>query len=162
MKIGIVSDTHGRQLNARLALDELRRRGVEVVLHCGDIDDAPTVSLFEGLTAHFVFGNCDGDRAALRERMAQVGAQLHDNFGHVELDGVAIAFIHGDDKGLSEELEQSGCYDFLFYGHTHVAKEHRTGRTRVINPGALDRARPKSFAVLDLQTRDLESIEIPG
>src|SRR5262249_14601825 len=153
MKIGIVSDTHGRHLNVRLALLELKARGVQVVLHCGDIDDPDTVALFEGFEAHFVFGNCDWDKAPLREKMAEIGATLHESFGHVELEGVRIAFTHGDDHKLLSDLEQSGAYDFLFYGHTHAAEEHQTGPTRVINPGALHRARPKTFLVLDLQTR---------
>jgi putative phosphoesterase len=162
MKIGILSDSHGRHLAVRLALGELKARGVQVVLHCGDIDDPDTVALFEGWQAHFVFGNCDWDREELRRKMAEVGATLHENFGHVELEGVRIAFTHGDDKGLLRDLENSGAYDFLFYGHTHAAEEHRTGPTRVINPGALQRARPKTFVVLDLRTRAVESFEVPG
>jgi putative phosphoesterase len=162
MKIGIVSDSHGRHLNVRLALDELRCRGVGVVLHCGDIDEPDTVQLFDGFETHFVFGNCDGDKRGLRAAMAEAGATLHENFGNFERDGVKIAFVHGDDTRLLRDLEHSGYYDFLFYGHTHVASEHRTGPTRVINPGALHRARPKTFVVLDLATREVESVEIPG
>ncbi len=162
MKIGIVSDSHGRQAAVRLALAELRERGIRTVLHCGDIDDPETVLLFRGLAAHFVFGNCDADRTGLRRAMEQIGATLHENFGHVELEGVTIAFIHGDDAGLLRDLEASGHYDFLFYGHTHAAAQRRTGPTRVINPGALHRARPKTFVVLDLATRTVESIEVGG
>jgi putative phosphoesterase len=162
MKIGIVSDSHGRQATVRLALAELRDRGIRTVLHCGDIDDPETVLLFRGFTAHFVFGNCDGDRAGLRRATEEVGATLHENFGSVELEGVKIAFVHGDDAGLLRDLEGSGYYDFLFYGHTHAAKEHRTGPTRVINPGALHRARPKTFVVLDLAARAVESVQVGG
>ncbi len=125
MKIGIVSDSHGRQAAVRLALAELRERGIRTVLHCGDIDDPETVLLFRGLAAHFVFGNCDADRTGLRRAMEQIGATLHENFGHVELEGVTIAFIHGDDAGLLRDLEASGHYDFLFYGHTHAAAQRR-------------------------------------
>jgi uncharacterized protein len=160
MKVGILSDSHGRQDNVVRALDALRRRGVTTVLHCGDIDDPETVLLFRGWTAHFVFGNCDLDREALRAAMEEFGATLHENFGHLELQGVKLAFVHGDDGGLLRDLEQSGAYDFLFYGHTHHAEEHVTGPTRVINPGALHRARPKTFAVLDLSTRAVESVAL--
>jgi len=158
MKIGILSDSHGRVGTVREALTELRSRGIDTVLHCGDIDDEPTIRLFAGLKAHFVFGNCDTDRDELRQVMAEVGATLHEPFGHVTLDGVEIAFVHGDDGTLFRDLERSDAFDFLFYGHTHVAEEHRTGRTRVINPGALQRARVKTFVILDLQTRDVESV----
>jgi predicted phosphodiesterase len=83
---------------------------------------------------------------------------LHEHFGSVELEGVKIAFLHGDDAGLLRDVERSGHYDFLFYGHTHHAEEHRTGPTRVINPGALHRARPKTFIVLDLPGGAVESV----
>jgi predicted phosphodiesterase len=92
--------------------------------------------------------------------MQEIGATLHEDFGHVEMEGVKIAFVHGDDGGLLRDLERSGAYDFLFYGHTHSAEEHRAGPTRVINPGALHRARPKTFVVLDLAARAVESVEV--
>ena len=40
----------------------------------------------------------------------------------------------------------------------NVAGEHRSGKTRVINPGALFRARPKSFVILDVESGQLESV----
>jgi putative phosphoesterase len=160
MRIGIVSDTHGNRLMVTHALTELRERGITTLLHCGDIDDAETVALFRGFTTHFVFGNCDIDQAALREAMADIGATLHDAFGSVELEGVKLAFTHGDDKALLRDVERSGHYDFLFYGHTHQAEEHHSGSTRVINPGALHRARPKTFLVLDLGSREVESVVV--
>jgi putative phosphoesterase len=158
MKIGVLSDSHGRVGTVMDALALLRDRGIDTVLHCGDIDDPPTVRLFRGFQAHFVFGNCDTDRDELRLTMAEVGATLHEPFGHVQLDGVEIAFVHGDNSGLLRDLERSDAFDFLFYGHTHVAAEHRTGRTRIINPGALHRARVKTFVVFDLATHDMESV----
>jgi putative phosphoesterase len=160
MRIGILSDTHGRRLAVNLALAELRERGITTVLHCGDIDDAETVALFRGFTAHFVFGNCDTDKAELQSAIADIGATLHDHFGSLELEGVNLSFLHGDDQHMLRDVERSGYYDFLFYGHTHQAEEHRSGPTRIINPGALHRARPKTFIVLDLDSREIESITI--
>ncbi len=160
MRIGIVSDTHGNRLMVNLALAELRQRGITTILHCGDIDDAETVGLFRGFTMHFVFGNCDIDKAELRAAMADIGATLHDHFGSIELEGVKIAFTHGDDKAVMRDVERSGYYDFMFYGHTHQAEERQSGPTRIINPGALHRARPKTFVVLDLGSREVESVTV--
>lgn len=160
MRIGILSDTHGNQRMVRRALAELRQRGITTVLHCGDIDDPETVELFCGLTVHFVFGNCDIDKGALRAAMAGIGATLHESFGSVEMEGVKLAFLHGDNQGLLRDVERSGYYDFLFYGHTHQAEEHRSGPTRIINPGALHRVRQKTFVVLDLQSREIELVTI--
>jgi putative phosphoesterase len=142
------------------ALDLLRERGVGCVLHCGDIDDAATVWLFAGLPTHFVFGNCDTDRAELGKVIAETGATLHEHFGSLELEGRKLAWIHGDDQSLFRDVERSGGYDFLFYGHTHHAEQHRTGPTRVVNPGALHRAKVKTFVVLDLASGRLESVAV--
>jgi putative phosphoesterase len=163
MLIGILSDSHGRVGAVRRALGLLRERGVGTVLHCGDIDDAATVALFRGWDAHFVYGNCDRDRDrdALRAAIRAAGVTLHEGYGSLELEGVRIAFVHGDDRRLLRDLERSGHYDYLFYGHTHRAAEHRAGPTRVLNPGALHRARPKTFAVLDLAAGSVERVEVP-
>jgi putative phosphoesterase len=160
VRIGIVSDTHSRQHTVRKVLELLREQGVECVLHCGDIEDADTVRLFEAFPTHYSFGNCDGDRPELRQAMAESGAVLHEPFGHLELAGRKIAWLHGDDKRLFQDVERSGHFDYLFYGHTHHPEQHRSGPTLVVNPGALYRARVKTFVVLDLANGKLESIPV--
>lgn len=161
MKIGIISDTHSRQENVRLALGLLGERGVELVLHCGDIEDGETVRLFQDVPTHFVLGNCDSDEADLRRAFADTGATLHDHFGQLELAGRKVAWMHGHNVRLFRDVEHSGHFDYLFYGHSHHAERHRTGPTLVVNPGALHRARPKSFAVLDLTTGEVETVTVP-
>jgi putative phosphoesterase len=159
MKIAVMSDTHSSAAAIEKALRLIEPHDVEAILHCGDIEDAATVALYPRNT-HFVFGNCDADRAGIRAAVHELGATLHEPFGHLELAGVNIAFVHGDDKRLLHDLEQADAFDFLFYGHTHQAKEHRARRTRVINPGALYRARPKSFVVVDLAAGTVESVVV--
>jgi putative phosphoesterase len=158
VQIGIISDTHSRHTIVRTALTHLRERDIELVLHCGDIEDGDTVALFAGFTAHFVLGNCDSDPAELRTAVRQIGGTLHAPFGDLDLDGKRVAWIHGDDRRLFEHIEQSRHFDYLFYGHSHRAEQHRTGPTLVVNPGALHRARPKTFVVLDISSGELESI----
>jgi len=160
MKIGILSDSHGRQHTVQAALALLRERGVRVILHCGDIDDADTVRLFAGFEPHFVFGNCDHDREELEEAMTAIGATSHGAWGMLEREGCKVAWTHGDDQGLLDDLRRRGQFQFVFYGHTHQAAESETGPTRVVNPGALHRARPKTFVVLDLATGELESVVV--
>ena len=150
MHIGILSDTHSRYQTVEAALASLQARNVNFLIHCGDIEDAETVWLFRGFTVHFTFGNCDTERTELRQAIHGIGATLHEGYGCLELDGVKLAFTHGDDRYVMRDLENADAYDFLFYGHTHKAYEYRAGRTRVINPGALQRATTKSFLFLDL------------
>jgi hypothetical protein len=160
MRIAILGDTHSRYQTVQSALQILREKEINLVIHYGDIDDADTVRLFDGFTTHFVFGNSDWDKATLRQAMQETGATLHEAFGNLEIKGVTIAWTHGDDKRLLRDLENSQHYDFLFYGHTHQREQHKSGKTVVANPGALHRARPKTFNILDLDSRTLETVEV--
>jgi putative phosphoesterase len=169
MKIGVVSDTHDNTAAVESALRLLTDRGVELVLHCGDIESPETVQLFAGVPTHFVFGNCDGewtarassrDYSALREAIVAIGAKVQEPFGNLELAGKKLAWAHGHEQGLFRSLENSDHFDYLFYGHSHVAAEHRTGRTRVINPGALYRVKVRTCLVLDLASGAAESVVV--
>ena len=159
MLIAIISDTHGRIASVHNALRIMAERDVDLIVHCGDICDGETVRLFPAHT-HFVFGNCDYDRAEIQRAVADIGATLHGAWGQLELAGQALAFTHGDDRHLLDNLEQADAFDFLFHGHTHIAKEHRTGKTRVINPGALQRVAVRTFLVLDLPSGTAESVTV--
>jgi uncharacterized protein len=159
MRIAVLSDTHSRYATIEAALQLVDEHRVELILHCGDIDDTEAVWLFPPNT-HFVFGNCDAERAGLRQAIHGIGATLHEPLGRLELDGSTIAWLHGDDHALMREVEHSGDFDYLFYGHTHVADERQTGPTRVINPGALHRVRQKTFVVLDLESGEVETVVV--
>lgn len=160
MKIGIVSDTHNQYDRVRTALKELIGRGVELVLHCGDIEDVEMVELFRSVPTQFVLGNCDWDRNALRKAIAAIGAVLQEPFGNLELAGRQVAWVHSDRRSLFNGMERSDQFDYLFYGHTHQAEQHRTGKTLVVNPGALHRAQVKSCAVLDLDSGEIETVTV--
>src|SRR5436189_3818002 len=131
MQIGVISDTHSRYRTVEAALEILRERGIGLVLHCGDIEDAQTVELFQGFASHFVFGNCDWDKAELARAIQDIGGTLHDRYGVLEVGDLKVAWTHGDDKRLFRQLENSGEHDFVFYGHSHAAEQHRTGPTLV-------------------------------
>ncbi|MFM7149660.1 MAG: metallophosphoesterase family protein, partial [Gemmataceae bacterium] len=83
---------------------------------------------------------------------------LHENFGHLDLDGITVAFLHGHESSLLRDLIQSQAYDFLFHGHTHLRADSLQGKTRVVNPGALHRTTEKSFVIMDTSKGDLQTI----
>lgn len=150
MLLGIMSDSHDRVERVVAALDLFRRRGVDRVLHCGDIASPQSVALWTGWTVDFVLGNCDWDPAGLTLAIEAIGGKLHRPFGDLEIEGTRIAWLHSDDADLFRSLERADHYDWLFYGHTHVAERHATGTTQVVNPGALHRVRTPSVALLEL------------
>lgn len=159
MRIAVVSDTHGRQGPLGQALAEIAARGIERILHCGDLDEPTLASRFPP-GVDFVFGNCDSDRKAIEAAVVAAGGTHHGVWGHLELAGKRIAFVHGDDARLVRELLAADVYDYLFHGHTHVPRDERIGRTRVVNPGALHRATPKTFCIVDLATDDVEHLAV--
>ena len=160
MKLGVISDTHDRIERVHQALDEFRRRDVELIIHCGDIESTDTVRAFARWPVHFVFGNCDWRPDLLRLAIAEIGGHLHEPFGELTLDEKKVAWVHSHVFALKQELEMSGQYDYLFYGHTHAAEQHYTGRTLVVNPGALHRVRVKSCLVVDLISGELETVTL--
>jgi len=154
MKIGVVSDSHGRLEIIQSAVRLLRERGAELILHCGDIDSPDAVRLFTQIPTHFVLGNWDLQPVLLKRAIEDAGGAVHDGIGQLELAGRRLAWLHGHVRGERQRLETSGEFNFVFYGHSHAAEAHQIGRTVVINPGALHRARTKSVALVDLGVGD--------
>ena len=89
-----------------------------------------------------------------------MGVNVHHPAARITLAGKAIVVTHGDDSRLLRSILLDNTADYLFFGHTHQTLDERHGRIRVINPGALFRASPKTVAVLNLQTNQLQFLEI--
>lgn len=162
MRIGIVSDTHDRSEAIAEAVRLLAEQQVELVLHCGDIESLETIQLFKPIPTHFVYGNWDKDRARMTAAIRGIGGHANDSFGAIEVGGKRIAWVHSHERHQLYQLEHADYFDYVFYGHTHVREQHRTGRTLVANPGALFRANPKTCLVLDVTTGELKPILIPS
>jgi uncharacterized protein len=161
MRIGVVSDTHDRVEAVAEAVRLLVEQQVELILHCGDIESPATVAAFAGVPTHFVYGNWDKDRPKLTAAIKAIGGTAHESFGALELAGKRVAWVHSHERHHLYQLEHSDYFDYLFYGHTHVREQHRTGRTLVANPGALFRANPKTCIVLDVVTGELRPVHVP-
>ncbi len=160
MRIAVVSDTHGKSEPTQKALDQIRTRDVEAILHCGDIGSLDLIDLFADWPAHFVFGNVDDNRDALARKIQAAGKSCHGSFGELELAEKRIAFLHGDDRVRLREAIDSEDYDLVCYGHTHQKETHAEGKTVVLNAGALFRARPRTFALVELPSLNIEFVEV--
>lgn len=161
MLIGVVSDTHDRAEAVAEAVRLLLEQQVELILHCGDIESPETIELFRPIPTHFVFGNWDRDRARLATAIKAIRGTYYESFGVLELAGRRLAWVHSHERNQLRELEHSNYFDYVFYGHTHVREQHRTGKTLVANPGALFRANPKTCIVLDVATGEIKPIIVP-
>jgi putative phosphoesterase len=132
---------------------------VDAVLHCGDVGSREVVRIFSRWPAHFVVGNVDHE-PTLRAAAEESGATFHGAFGSLELAGVRIALLHGDDARRLSDAVRSGEYALVCHGHTHVAARKVVGSTVVLNPGALFRATPHTLAIVELPSLETQIIAV--
>lgn len=160
MLLGVVSDTHGHVPLTRDAIQMLTAMEVDQVIHCGDIGSPEIVELFAPWPTHFVLGNVDHAEQRYRDAIEAAGQTFCGRFGTLELEGRKIAFLHGNDtRRLAAEI-QSGRWDLVCSGHTHIASQETCGATITLNPGAIYRANPHSVAVVQLPELDVHSVTL--
>jgi hypothetical protein len=159
MVIGILSDSHGRADTTRRAVEALRHRGAELLIHLGDIGDHRVIDELIGHNARIVFGNCDWDIADLTRYAEAVGVAVDHPLGTLDIGGRKVSYTHGHLADAVERAMTNGAH-FLLHGHTHQARDEVIGNTRFINPGALFRAARYTAAVLDPGCGKLEFLEI--
>ena len=151
MKIGLISDTHGK-LRPEV-FDAFKN--VDVILHAGDIGGLDIITELETIApVHAVHGNTDdfGVRARYGESVS------------IELEGTRIVVVHGHLLGspTPERLRREFAHaDIVVYGHTHVRLIEADARPMLINPGAAGPARFKlkpSVAVLELPGKEVRHV----
>lgn len=143
MRIGLISDTHGR-----LRPDVLTHfEGVDLILHAGDVGHADILTALESVApVHAVYGNTDG--FPLRGRLS---SELE-----LQLEGKSLVLVHGDSFGAPTPARLHEAWpdaDIIVFGHTHRPTLEVAGSALVINPGAAGPARfglKPSIAILDL------------
>jgi putative phosphoesterase len=159
MRIGILSDSHGKAARTGVAVKALNDAGAQVILHLGDVETEAVIDELVGHDARLVFGNCDYDAKSLRRYAEHVGVIVDDPMGVIDIDSSRIAFTHGHLPRLMNQALREGV-NYLLHGHSHEIRDERVESTRVINPGALFRAARYTAAVLEPETDRLEFLEI--
>lgn len=160
MLIGIVSDTHGKADLMRRAVTILGRRGMQFLVHCGDVGSLAVVDHMAGIPSALVWGNGDFDRFTLEQYAERLQVKCLGSFGRLQLDGRQVAVMHGDDARVRHRVIVEQQDDYLLLGHTHVRLDGRAGRIHIINPGAMHRANPKTVAMLDSAADTVEFLNI--
>lgn len=162
-RVGIVSDTHGNTDRLTAACERFERDGIHLVLHAGDINTERVIDQLVGFDCYFVLGNADYDEQTLRGAVrAHYAPDRIKRTQIIEVNGASIALTHGHTKDL-DKLIESGEYDYVVHGHTHVRRDEMRGETRIINPGALGGLKPqtRSYAILDVASGKLDWVELP-
>ena len=171
MLIGVISDTHDNVWAVRAAARLFREKGVELVIHLGDIVAPFTLKAFaeEGITRlEAVYGNNCGERVGLNRVAGSLGYRIADWPRTLEAGGRRLLLLHGagpaeDTIAAAEALAASGRWDAVLYGHTHRVDNRVVGSTLLLNPGEACGCLTgrRTAALLDTASLRAEVFEIP-
>ncbi len=157
--IGIISDTHENEDAIKKAVALFKERKVEFAVHCGDIISPPMLEHFTGLKMKFVYGNNDGEVEGLKNKANQLDFEIGKEL-EFEYKNKKFYVYHGTKKEKLDAAIKTNKYDYVLTGHTHIKRDEKIGKTRVINPGALFRIYPYTIALLDPESDKLEFVQV--
>ncbi len=161
MLIGLISDTHDHVPNIKKAVNYFRNQNVDMVLHAGDYCSPFTISHFEGVKLHGIFGNNDGDRYLLMKKFSQIEGTMHGDFFEAEFDKLKLALYHGTYPAITQSLAKAQIYDVVVTGHTHEHNMENVGSTLAINPGTAHGFEGEAMvATLDTGSRQVHFKEL--
>jgi putative phosphoesterase len=149
-RIGVIADTHCPEFLDQLppALFE-RLRGVDLILHAGDVGDQQTLERLRELApVEAVRGDHDpGLRTLPSRRLLEVGGRrigiLHGNRSRLLEEPITLVAtlslgLFWPRLGMSRWLRrQFPEADVIVYGHTHQARVEEVAGAIVFNPGAV-------------------------
>lgn len=158
--IGIISDTHENEEAIRKAVEIFKHVNVDFVVHCGDIISPPMLEHFKELKMILVFGNNDGERDGLNNKAKELGFEEITDEKKLAFKSKLFFVYHGTKKEILDSAIKSNKYDYVLTGHTHIKRDEKIGKTRVINPGALFRIYPYTVALLDVSKDRVGFVEV--
>ncbi len=176
MIIGILSDTHSDSANAiPHVIAEFKRRGVEVIIHCGDIEasflraesfgNLPVIcALIEEQVGmkEYCFPPNGWRFTKPGDRIVTLPNGLRFYVGHKR----SFEFLTGAESELIKMLEtirrDYDCVQWLFSGHTHHQIFRDDPLIRFVNPGAIEYSYDGyEFAIIDTETKETTFSRIP-
>ncbi len=162
MKAGVIADTHDNLAAINFVVQDLIVEGCEILLHAGDFISpftVPELAKFPG-PVRGVFGNNDGDQAALQEQAADTQVKLAAPPLKLELNkrDILLAHIPAD---LPDSVESE---EVLIHGHSHHPRVEKEREQLLINPGEVGGwlTGTTHHAILDLETLSAEVKTAPA
>jgi len=160
MLIGMISDSHGRAERTAAAVSLLREQNTELLIHLGDLETEAVIDELVGHPVRLVFGNCDYDLDGLTRYARRMGIIVDHPMGIIDADGKRVAYTHGHIEQCLEHALESGV-EYLLHGHSHEIRDDIAGPTRILNPGAIFRAKCYTVALLDTSSDTFTTLELP-
>jgi uncharacterized protein len=174
-KLGLISDSHGMATLTARGAALLVKHGATMLLHMGDICteaviDALVVAgpagegetIGEMIPVHITWGNNDEFTGAkgLGAYAQSLGMTTHYPSGVLFAGGAGeVGFTHGHLENVLSKLVLRNC-PYILHGHSHVARDVKVGKSRLINPGALYRVGKASVALLDTESGQCRFFEL--
>ena len=128
MRIGIISDSHGKRSALTKAINRLGK--VDIILHLGDLfSDAIYIENTSNIHTVYVRGNCDFSHEA-------------DLYKEIELEGKRFFLTHGHMYRVKWGMEyliqarSDGKHDIVLFGHTHIPQVFFERGVLFMNPGS--------------------------
>lgn len=160
MKLGLIADTHDYVDGIRRAIQLFQVERVDRIFHLGDLCQPETAWEFIGIPTSYILGNNETELVSLRRAFQATGIEYLGEQAVLQVDGKTLCLYHGTRDSTVDRLIQSQEYDYLFKGHSHTLEDYTVGRTRVINPGAVYRAKPRTLATLRPESGELDVFEL--
>ncbi len=149
MRIGVLSDTHSRELPTHL-IETLQGLNLDLIIHCGDYTGKKVVEQLNA-TRKFVgvAGNMDPPEIHQILKKKEI----------LEVEGKRVGIFHGygffTDEKLINEFKNEAI-DLYVYGHTHELRKEIKGGVYYINPGAYG----KSIIVINIDKQKGITLEV--
>lgn len=129
MKIGVISDTHLREVNSQLVdIYEEYFSDVDMIVHAGDLVSSEIADFLSQKPLHIVQGNMDS--LAIKERFPKKSI--------VEAGGFRLGLIHGwgSPFGIEGRIRSEfNDVNVIIYGHSHRPANHVDKGVLFFNPG---------------------------
>lgn len=129
MKIGVISDTHLRDVNSQLIdIYEEYFSDVDMIIHAGDLVSLEVVDFLSQKPLHIVQGNMDS--SDIKERFPKKRI--------VEVGGFRLGLIHGwgSPFGIEGRIRSEfNDVNVIIYGHSHRPANHVDEGVVFFNPG---------------------------
>lgn len=162
MNIALLSDIHDQTSHLLAALSRAEEEHCRHLLFMGDMEDLETFRLLRSEWSwpiDLVFGNNEDDRGEfLHLSRSFTQTTHHGETGDIDLDGRRIAFTHYPVPAL--RMAETGRYNAVFFGHTHIPEHKKVGLCLLANPGEIQGRRQPCFSVYSTENNAVRLIEL--
>ncbi len=156
IRIGVVADTHSRQLPAMMLKDF---KSVDLIIHAGDFCELEDYQAFANIKeVKGVYGNMDSSavrKILPRRQVFKIGA-------------FQVGLFHGEGppKTVLEKVKEEFAkdkVDIVIFGHSHQPYNQREGNVLYFNPGSPNDpvfAPYFSYGILEIANKDFSAKHI--